>query len=1086
MRSSRQNQIHFINKHTGAWPGIAPALAEEVDQARCAAAVSVRGYIRAIATCEREPVKKSIVRALVNGAESYWGGKGRKPVVLGEARALLDAPDPSASDIVKLFGSLEEHAPVLLALDEFGKAIEFAAEDMAHGDLFVMQLLAERVNISLGASCILTLQHLALADYAQALPTTAREEWLKVQGRFQDIPFLSSSDESIAFIRGHFAHEPWPGPFDARIDAWAKSLAPETWSLDMSQFRSTALDAIDYYPLSPLTLALAPTIAHDYAQGDRSLHTWLSGDEPHSFYRFIHEHTVDEGDLPVYGPDRLFDYFLGPESQTLASRADSRSLEVLGRIKDATGLSPLEHFLLRTVGLLNLAGSGEGLYASRGLLGFAAQAQGFGEASAVDSALANLAGMGFLTYRSYAHEYRIWQGSDIDVEDRLARIREHLGGLDVHDELNRLTPPAARVAQRHGHQTGTFRYFRTLYGSSLPEYVLASAADQADGLLVYTLEDGSRSWVPDPVLEDGRPVVVCKSPDLPAVKRALEEVVALDSLADCEDVKNDAVARREVRERLATSVELLGAALRVAFDASRADLSWFRMGRRVTLTGPRDVSALLSDVCDEVFHSGLWLRNELLNRVQLTSQGAKARRVLLGQMVACADSEAFGIEGYGPERSMYESLFRAMGLHAKTAGRWVLRAPQKASPARSVWSAIDDFTLGSQAERRTLDQLLGVLACPPYGVRESVSIVLVLAYLVVKHEDVAVYQDGTFEPEISDPMVERLLKAPDRFAVRLVSGKGIRALVTAALVSKFGPSRLAPLMRNAGLLSAVRPSFAVVQRLNDYARYTTRLSAPARAVRSAVLSGREIDELLFVDLPTAVGLSPFGYGDSANAEAATAFADRLADTLGELSSAYDQLLFELEDEIVAAFRVPPDADVRLHLRERVRRVKGRVLDNRLRNLILYAMDETLPKREWLEALCMTLSEKPPSSWRDSDLEVFLARLREAAALFARVEHLHAAVTATEHAEGFTARRVAVTMPDGDELHRVVWIDDSDAQSLRTQILEFIHALPHGDSPRTMEAVLAVLADEVLNDTDHKLTAQSPSALAVNTDDRNFG
>ena len=52
-----------------------------------------------------------------------------------------------------------------------------------------------------------------------------------------------------------------------------------------------------------------------------------------------------------------------------------------------------------------------------------------------------------------------------------------------------------------------------------------------------------------------------------------------------------------------------------------------------------------------------------LNRTNLTSQGAKARRQLLEAMIEKGDIADLGFEGYGPEVAMYRSFLHHMGMH---------------------------------------------------------------------------------------------------------------------------------------------------------------------------------------------------------------------------------------------------------------------------------------------------------------------------------------------------------------------------------------------------------------------------------------
>ena len=57
------------------------------------------------------------------------------------------------------------------------------------------------------------------------------------------------------------------------------------------------------------------------------------------------------------------------------------------------------------------------------------------------------------------------------------------------------------------------------------------------------------------------------------------------------------------------------------------------------------------------------MRNEMLNRTAVTSQGAKARRMLLEAMIERGADADLGLEGYGPEVAMYHAFLKGTGLH---------------------------------------------------------------------------------------------------------------------------------------------------------------------------------------------------------------------------------------------------------------------------------------------------------------------------------------------------------------------------------------------------------------------------------------
>jgi len=108
------------------------------------------GLIRAIATAQREPVAKTVLRALDNGASKYWNhAKGRRPSVLKELDDLYLKSQKGFSidnnNLVQVMASLAEksRAGILLIIDELGKSLEFSAQNQSIDDLYLLQQIAE-------------------------------------------------------------------------------------------------------------------------------------------------------------------------------------------------------------------------------------------------------------------------------------------------------------------------------------------------------------------------------------------------------------------------------------------------------------------------------------------------------------------------------------------------------------------------------------------------------------------------------------------------------------------------------------------------------------------------------------------------------------------------------------------------------------------------------------------------------------------------------------------------------------------------------------------------------------------------------
>ena len=187
---------------------------------------------------------------------------------------------------------------------------------------------------------------------------------------------------------------------------------------------------------------------------------------------------------------------------------------------------------------------------------------------------------------------------------------------------------------------------------------------------------------------------------------------------DDPSVVDDWVARRELSERLAQTRVALDRALTDTFasDVCR----WVLLGTEVReLPGGRG-SAALSDAADMSYTDTPRVRNEMLNRSELTSQGAKARGVLLAAMIEHGIEPGLGMEGHGPEVAMYRAFLERTGLHGPDKRNEVMafKRPTDVS-LQPVWKMLHEEFKRSTSLRINLNEVYSALLLPPYGMKEG-------------------------------------------------------------------------------------------------------------------------------------------------------------------------------------------------------------------------------------------------------------------------------------------------------------------------------------------------------------------------------
>ena len=1036
------------------------------------------GFVLATATCQREPVADSLLRALIKGAHNYW--PKRKPAAV--AGALRDAQNTrSARSIAAATRTISAAAPVLLILDEFGKTLEHFSACASQGvdvaaDLFVLQELAEQATGEKASPVFtLTLQHLAFDDYVRQASAQQRREWGKVQGRFEDVSFLESAEQSLRLVAGALDDASMTGPFVKRRQEWAASAFASARDVGIANHLPGGVETVmRCYPLHPIALLALPELCGQLGQHGRTLFTFLASAEAGTARHFLESTTVPKapGALPTIRLPYLFDFFAGAGQAMALSVGGSRWREIHERVREAVNLDEQEAAVLKTVGLLNLMGNTLGLRASADLVSFALSDPAQSSEAQWRARLEDLEARGFLTFRSFADEYRLWQGSDVDLRGRVADAREELRSTNAAELIGRLQADTPVIAARHSQKVGMLRYFAVAYtGDGSKVLPTLARNDPADGLIVYHLGSVD-SALQLTVGADRRPIVLVTSERARRVRDAAIEVAAALAVLDQPDVVDDRVARRELQDRVADARNRLTQVLSDAYRPGTDEVA-FRVWEGNSWSDPRPctvgLSRLLSDVCDEAYSQSPHIRNEMLGRRDLTSQGAKARRELIEAMIEHPDEERLGLRGYGPECAMYEAVLRHTRLHAERDGTWAFGQPGEDGNLGHAWGAMTTFIDGASEKAAGVDRLYQRLMEPPIGLKEGPIPVLLVAHLLQRPDDVAIYEDGTFQPSLTVEMVERLVKSPQRFALKSFEQDTSRAQILAAIAkvtASLGVGGLSTTtrsgLRNETVLAVAAPLLNLVRGMNLYTRRTSLLSPQALAVRDLLLKAREPDQLLLVDLPAACG-SEGPTWRKPSAAAIDKFARVLRRSLRELQHAYERQLFQVRDWLAESFSESADlGTLRKSLSARAEQIDDKVIDGKLKAFIFNVTDDSTDREGWLGRIGLAITGKSVEWWLDDDRRDFRRLLSETAASFQRVEALHADLRARKFEAGFTARRVTFTTPEGAEAIRVLYYDDDVAGSFQELVSEFLKvAEKEGGGPQGRDAFASLLLEELL-------------------------
>ncbi|MBN3868027.1 ATP-binding protein [Gluconobacter kondonii] len=929
----------------------------------------------------------------------------------------------------------------LLILDELGKMLEHEA--LEGGDVHLLQDIAEHASRSDGRLVVIGILHQSFEQYAARAARDARQEWAKIQGRYQDIAFLSGADETVALLGRAINSKP-PASAETEAAEVAEAIAKRRPTEVSTLTKALAKT----WPLNPVTaLLLGPVSRARFAQNERSVFGFLSSAEPAGFQQFL---STTEIGATTYDPSMLWDYLSANFGMSLASGPDGSRFSLAFEAIERAGAKggPQHVALTKAAAIIEFFRNGSGLSLADDIIAVALP--NIPDSIRIE-AIKDLLDWAVLIRQPRLGGYALFAGSDFDLEDAIGRAIAPVGNAQLEDIPQRVGFGFA-TAKRHYFLTGALRTFeialQIVGADDTAEHLAASLLNRpkrGSGLLALTLSDGTLQAADVDVLAkatakklkgEGRIVAIGAASNSFALRSTAAELLAVERvIRDHPQLEGDRIARREISARQSLCIDQLHQTLEAALETAR----WFLAPS--PKRGVRQPLAIVaSALADAGYPSAPILKSELLQRDKPSSNAMAALRGLAHAMVNSFEQADLGITGYPAELGLYLTTLKPFGLHHEVAsGIFAFGEPDESEEGQSLqpaWAVLDEF--GADG----LEAVFQQWTLPPFGLKAGVMPVLALAYMLARRDSVAVYIDGTYQTVIDDVVVDKLLQKPSDFRLRRID----RSIRETAFLSGLA-QRLAT-EASEGSLPVAAALFQRFEALPAFAKRTQRVDADARAVRGVVVKAEDPEALLFDAFPEVFGerLTP----------------SLVYEGLLACETAYPVLLVELRQALARALGV--EVESFSGISERVASVRGLTND--------YAFDALADRAAAieqgtgdLESLVSVLLHRPSRNWSDRDREEALTEIARFGRRFRELEALAVVRNRQSHTEA---------------LALVVGLDPKMPPLLRSFVLN--------DKEKKVAARLAdrVIAELRADDKTGRLRlaalARAVAMLAAETDD----
>ena len=715
------------------------------------------GYCKVLMTGSPEPFSKRFLSNLSLAAEDFFSGRrGRIPNVLIKLKKAMNKGETTTPEIIEIIKSLQiaiskaNGKGLLIVVDELGKFLEYEARHPNINDIYLLQALAEHAYSSSGANVILiAMLHQAYEQYAKGVSDSMKNEWSKVQGRFETIPYIDNIEQVLGVVAKAINHrhpedKGWKA-INAEVTENVKTLSKENsipGSLTKSDINRLFVSC---YPLHPIASIILPVLCQKIAQNERTLFSYLGSNESHGFRSSLK--NLNKLGEWVY-PWEVYDYFvLNHVSSTSDHFFHRRWAEVSYAIERLGDAPEDEVKLLKSIGLFNIVGQHGGLKASKNILELCLSKE-----VSIQKTLKKLESKSIIQFRKFNGEYRVWQGSDFDLDEAIKNEKNQMGHFSISKALNdkKTLPPL--VARKYTIENGTLRYFPPLFVDSESISNLPKKT-KTPRVIVYVDETSIEqlSQKTFGFISDQDILVYC--PNAPQIREAVSDVLALSRVeANYQELQSDPVSQRDLKERLSVAESLEDELLNSFLEEPQTN-KWYWKGKPLQVSNKRSLQRVLSNVLESVYPYSPIFNNELINRDKPSAQANAGRNKLLFAMLHHEKEKNMGIEKFPPEKAIYLSILKTTGIHRVKSGEWGLFKPtfrNDENNLQHVWGRIERFFNDNCGEAIAFANLGEILTAPPYGVKEGVLPILYVSLVLIYKDELAIYENGIYVPYFTE------------------------------------------------------------------------------------------------------------------------------------------------------------------------------------------------------------------------------------------------------------------------------------------------------------------------------------------------
>jgi hypothetical protein len=866
------------------------------------------------------------------------------------------------SELFNKYHDLGKNSPLLfIVIDEFGKFLEYAAQNHPEEELYFIQQLAEFASNPKYNIVLLTTVHQSFESYSYSLSNFQRQEWIKVKGRYRDITF-NEPIEQLLFLASEHIND----SYGAKASKKELEASSSIFSYSKAfSFNETYIKQINnkIYPIDLLSSFVLTLSLQRYGQNERSLFSFLESTDHTSIAKFT------RFDSAFFNLGNVYDYLYFNFYSLLTSKYNTdfsswssirTALEEVERAFEDNLTNYAK--LIKSIGLLNIFAASGSKLDKFFYTNYASTCLGITNA---EELIENLVSKKILLFRKHSSRYILFEGTDLDIQSALIEAANKVSEItDVSTLLKKYFDFPPILAKEYSYLIGTPRYFEFKISETPISGEIPS--DEIDGYINLVFNEQLTIKKIKEISEaEDEAIIYGFYRNSKEIKNLLYEIEKTQRVL--EENKEDKVAKRELENIIIHQKILLNHYIMNNLFGDRTEVTWIWDGKEQNIDSKKAFNKKLTEICLRVYESTPVFKNEMVNKHRISSAIFTAKRNYFKALVNQWDKPDFGFEEskFPPEKTIYLSLLKENGLstYADEYNREITIA-QNSSFVR-LWNFSLEFLVSAKNERKNLGEFAESLKVRPYKLKQGLIDFWIPTFLFLKRDDYALFGENGYIPNLTDEILDLLSKEPHEFTIKTFDIEGVRLDIFNSY-RMFLNQETKEKISNQTFIETIKPFLIFYKNLPDYSKSTRRLTKEALAIRDAIVNSQDPERTFFEDFPIALGTSVFQLKSSR--DSLNIYTQTLQTAIRELRTSFDNLIDRLEEfiksEIVyESCDFPEYKDI---LQNRFKRVKKHLLIPSQKTFIQRIDSAIDDKKAWLSSISQVIIGKPLESIKDED------------------------------------------------------------------------------------------------------------------------